>query len=168
MMAVHCFLLKVLRITTRALAYHDTAITALLLCCLTRLKIEARLMCTANYTQATESQTLSSSSLHPDRLLAIGCSVCASLFHLSVTCVQVSRLESTPGLRAVANLPIVSGLITSFMPSVILRIFLALLPNLLAFMSHVQGMTSLSQIDFGVMRKYFIFQVSPYCPSLVR
>ena len=46
------------------------------------------------------------------------------------------------------------------MPSVILRIFLALLPNLLAFMSHVQGMTSLSQIDFGVMRKYFIFQAS--------
>lgn len=52
------------------------------------------------------------------------------------------------------------------MPSVILRIFLALLPNLLAFMSHVQGMTSLSQIDFGVMRKYFIFQASPYLPCL--
>lgn len=49
------------------------------------------------------------------------------------------------------------------MPSVILRIFLALLPNLLAFMSHVQGMTSLSQIDFGVMRKYFIFQVNSHC-----
>lgn len=72
---------------------------------------------------------------------------------------QVSRLQSTPGLRAVANLPVINGLITSFLPSVILRIFLALLPNLLAFMSHVQGMTSLSQIDFGVMRKYFIFQV---------
>ena len=87
-------------------------------------------------------------------------------FHLSATCVQVSRLESTPGLRTVANLPVINGLITSFMPSVILRIFLALLPNLLAFMSHLQGMTSLSQIDFGVMRKYFIFQVSPYCPWL--
>ena len=72
----------------------------------------------------------------------------------------MSRLESTPGLRTVANLPVINGLITSFMPSVILRIFLALLPNLLAFMSHVQGMTSLSQIDFGVMRKYFIFQAS--------
>ena len=52
------------------------------------------------------------------------------------------------------------------MPSVILRIFLALLPNLLGFMSHVQGMTSLSQIDFGVMRKYFIFQVNCCVPFL--
>ncbi len=72
---------------------------------------------------------------------------------------QVSRLETTPGLRTLANLPVINGLITSFLPSVILRIFLKLLPNLLGFMSHVQGMTSLSQVDFGVLRKYFIFQV---------
>ncbi|KAL3134038.1 hypothetical protein ABBQ32_008470 [Trebouxia sp. C0010 RCD-2024] len=72
---------------------------------------------------------------------------------------SVIAAESTPGLRTVSNLPVINGLITSFLPSLILRIFLALLPNLLSFMSHVQGMTSLSQIDFGVMRKYFIFQV---------
>ena len=82
-------------------------------------------------------------------------------------CVQVSRLQSTPGLRTVANLPVINGLITSFLPSVILRIFLALLPGLLSFMSHVQGMTSLSQIDFGVMRKYFIFQVGPKSVCMV-
>ena len=80
---------------------------------------------------------------------------------------QVSRLESTPGLRTVANLPVINGFITSFMPSVILRIFLALLPNLLAFMSHVQGLTSKSQIDFGVLRKYFIFQVLKAIPLVL-
>ncbi len=82
--------------------------------------------------------------------LVIACTCCT---------LQVSRLETTPGLRTLANLPVINGLITSFLPSAILRIFLKLLPNLLGFMSHVQGMTSLSQVDFGVLRKYFIFQV---------
>jgi len=72
---------------------------------------------------------------------------------------QVSRLETTPGLRTLANLPVINGLITSFLPSVILRIFLKLLPNLLGFMSHVQGMTSLSQVDFGVLRKSFRYNM---------
>ncbi|KAL0039508.1 hypothetical protein WJX77_000232 [Trebouxia sp. C0004] len=87
----------------------------------------------------------------------------ALFYIIPITAVQglinVSRLETTPGLRTLTNLPVINGLITSFLPSVILRIFLKLLPNLLGFMSHVQGVTSLSQVDFGVLRKYFIFQV---------
>ena len=82
------------------------------------------------------------------------------VLHNELLHVQVSRLQSIPGLRTIANLPVVSGFLTSFLPSVSLRIFLARLPNLLSFMTHLQGMTSLSQIDFGVMRKYFVFQVS--------
>ncbi len=42
----------------------------------------------------------------------------------------------------------------------ILKIFLALLPLLLAFMNKLAGMQSLAEIDYGVMVKYFIFQVS--------
>lgn len=40
-----------------------------------------------------------------------------------------------------------------------LKIFLALLPILLAFMNKLAGMQSLAEIDYGVMVKYFIFQV---------
>jgi len=46
----------------------------------------------------------------------------------------------------------------------VLKIFLALLPILLTFMNKRAGMQSLAQIDYGVMVKYFIFQVGrPAC-----
>ena len=41
----------------------------------------------------------------------------------------------------------------------VLKIFLAILPTLLAFMNKKQGMVSKSEVDFGVTTKYFIFQV---------
>ena len=41
----------------------------------------------------------------------------------------------------------------------VLKIFLALVPKLLAFMNTKQGMISQSGNDFGVVKKYFIFQV---------
>lgn len=43
--------------------------------------------------------------------------------------------------------------------ALVLKIFLALLPTLLAFMNKKQGMIAASKVDFGVVRKYFIFQV---------
>ena len=43
----------------------------------------------------------------------------------------------------------------------VLKIFLAILPTLLAFMNRRQGMVSQSAVDFGVTTKYFIFQVRP-------
>ena len=42
----------------------------------------------------------------------------------------------------------------------VLKVFLALLPKLLAFMNTKQGISSHSGNDFGVVKKYFIFQVS--------
>lgn len=44
--------------------------------------------------------------------------------------------------------------------ALVLKIFLAILPMLLAFMNRKQGMICASKVDFGVVRKYFIFQVS--------
>ena len=39
-----------------------------------------------------------------------------------------------------------------------LKIFLALLPLLLAFMGRLQGLHSQSLVDFSVINKYYIFQ----------
>ena len=64
---------------------------------------------------------------------------------------QVNKLEHVPFIRNIINLPVINGLLTSFLPSLILRIFLALLPTLLTFMNKVQGMVSTSSIEFGVV-----------------
>jgi len=40
----------------------------------------------------------------------------------------------------------------------VLRIFLALLPWLLAIMGRVQGLYSQSMLDFSVVTKYYVFQ----------
>ena len=53
----------------------------------------------------------------------------------------------------------------------VLKIFLAILPMILAFMGRLQGLTSRSSVDFSVITKYFVFQVSHitlyYCSSLL-
>ena len=47
----------------------------------------------------------------------------------------------------------------------VLKIFLALLPLLLAFMGRLQGLHSQSLVDFSVINKYYIFQArSPSHP----
>ena len=43
-------------------------------------------------------------------------------------------------------------------PGLVLRIFLALLPWLLAIMGRVQGLYSQSMLDFSVVTKYYVFQ----------
>ncbi|KAK9811621.1 hypothetical protein WJX72_007134 [[Myrmecia] bisecta] len=73
--------------------------------------------------------------------------------------IQVDKLESVPGIKQLASLPLISDFFKAILPSLVLRIFLAILPLLLAFMNRRQGMISESQVDFGVVRKYFIFQV---------
>ena len=69
----------------------------------------------------------------------------------AVRCLQVNKLQHVPVISSIINLPIVSGLLTSFLPSLILRIFMALLPALLTFMNKLQGMISESSIEFGVV-----------------
>ena len=47
----------------------------------------------------------------------------------------------------------------------VLRIFLALLPWLLAIMGRVQGLYSQSMLDFSVVTKYYVFQARSGAPS---
>ena len=55
---------------------------------------------------------------------------------------------------------ILSSLITAVLPGIVLTIFLALLPTILKVLNKkVQKMMSETEVEFGVVRKYFVFQV---------
>ena len=55
---------------------------------------------------------------------------------------------------------ILSSLITAVLPGIVLTIFLALLPTILSVLNKkVQKMISETDVEFGVVRKYFAFQV---------
>lgn len=57
-----------------------------------------------------------------------------------------------------------SSLITAILPGIVLTIFLALLPTILRLMNKkIQKMISESDVEFGVVRKYFAFQVRQLC-----
>lgn len=59
-----------------------------------------------------------------------------------------------------AQVKILSSIITSVLPGIVLTIFLALLPTILSLLNKkVQKMVSETDVEFGVVRKYFIFQV---------
>ncbi len=56
---------------------------------------------------------------------------------------------------------ILSSIITAILPGIVLTIFLALLPTVLSLLNKkVQKMVSETDVEFGVVRKYFAFQVS--------
>eukprot|EP00210_Caulerpa_lentillifera_P000603 g584.t1 len=72
--------------------------------------------------------------------------------------IQMDRLENTPVLGAIVTFPLVNGVLKGVVPTLVLKLFLAFLPKILTRMNHWQGLISLSEIDFEVVRKYFIFQ----------
>jgi hypothetical protein len=56
------------------------------------------------------------------------------------------------------DIPILNALVTSILPSLALKIFLALLPWLLTLMARFSGMVSQAQVDFSVVSRFYIFQ----------
>ncbi|KAK9840790.1 hypothetical protein WJX81_004889 [Elliptochloris bilobata] len=99
------------------------------------------------------------------RSLAVwGAFVCLALFYLiPIGAVQgllaVDVLDRNPVLHFILHAPVLDSLITAILPSLVLRIFLALLPILLRLMGRVQGLYSQSMLDFSVVTKYYIFQI---------
>lgn len=73
--------------------------------------------------------------------------------------IEIDQLEKVAIIKDIVDITIVRSILTAILPGLVLKIFLALLPALLQFMNKLQGMVSESQIDFGVSKKYFIFQV---------
>eukprot|EP00210_Caulerpa_lentillifera_P002275 g2185.t1 len=72
--------------------------------------------------------------------------------------IQMDRLEDTPVIGPIVTFPLVNGILKGIVPTLVLKLFLHFLPKLLNHMSHWQGLISQSEIDFEVVRKYFIFQ----------
>ena len=54
---------------------------------------------------------------------------------------------------------LVSGLVGGMLPPLVLVIFIALMPPILRVMGKIQGARSVSELDRGVIAKFFIFQV---------
>jgi len=73
--------------------------------------------------------------------------------------VNVDLLGKYPPFKQLLDIQFTNAIIVSILPGLVLKIFLALLPMLLTFMNKRAGMQSLAEIDYGVMTKYFIFQV---------
>ena len=71
---------------------------------------------------------------------------------------QLDRLVDLPGVRWVFQLPGVAPILEGILPQLVLRVFLALLPTLLAWLGRFEGLPAESDVEFGVVRKYFAFQ----------
>lgn len=73
--------------------------------------------------------------------------------------VNLENVRSVPGLGKITEIPFVTQILQGILPSLVLKIFLAILPLILNKMNRFEGMVSISQIDFATVSKFFIFQV---------
>jgi len=73
--------------------------------------------------------------------------------------VQIDRLEHLPVVKDLLKITFFRSLVIAVLPGLVLKTFLMFLPKVITYMNKVEGMVSLSAIDFGVARKFFVFQV---------
>ncbi|KAG2494802.1 hypothetical protein HYH03_007045 [Edaphochlamys debaryana] len=73
--------------------------------------------------------------------------------------IEVPKLATIPVLGDIVTAPVVKQLLEGILPGLAMKIFLAIVPMILAAMATFQGATSLSEIDFSVTKRYFLFQV---------
>merc|ERR1712065_22770 len=66
--------------------------------------------------------------------------------------------ETIPALKPVVNFsPVLTGLLQAMVPTILLVVFMALLPKILLQFGKRQGLTSESELAKSVMRRYFLF-----------
>lgn len=73
---------------------------------------------------------------------------------------QIEKLVDLPVIRDVMALSLVNSLVAGFLPQLVLRLFFALMPYILALLERLAGLPAESEVEWGVVRKYFSFQVS--------
>ncbi|KAF6257823.1 hypothetical protein COO60DRAFT_1521842 [Scenedesmus sp. NREL 46B-D3] len=86
------------------------------------------------------------------------------VFYLPITAaiqmvVNLQNAAAIPGLGVIVQLPFVTQVLQGILPGLVLRIFLILVPIILRIMARFEGKVSLSEVDFSVVSRYFIFQV---------
>lgn len=79
---------------------------------------------------------------------------------------QIEKLVDLPGIRQVAELPLLSSLLAGFLPQIVLRLFFSLMPYILALLERMEGLPAESEVEWGVVRKYFSFQACALPKSL--
>jgi hypothetical protein len=82
-----------------------------------------------------------------------------TLFFLIPVAAIQAILTTNVSVDFIKNIPILSSIITAILPSLVLTIFIAMLPPIIKAMNKWAGMISTSQIDLGLMTRFFIFQV---------
>lgn len=81
-----------------------------------------------------------------------------AFFMIPVAAVQ-GLLSMNSFLDFVNSIPIAGAFLTGMLPGLALKIFLALVPMFIVMMNKFAGMVSQSQIDLGLVSRYFYFQV---------
>ncbi|GAX72896.1 hypothetical protein CEUSTIGMA_g351.t1 [Chlamydomonas eustigma] len=73
--------------------------------------------------------------------------------------VNLDNLARFPGLYQFIQLPFINQFLMGILPSLVMMIFLALVPFILQTMCKLAGLVSFSKVDFAVVNMYFYFQV---------
>ncbi|GIL80074.1 hypothetical protein Vretimale_12911 [Volvox reticuliferus] len=73
--------------------------------------------------------------------------------------IEVPKLAKVPVLGKIVTTPPIKQLMQAVIPGLVLKIFLAIVPTILRIMAILSGSTSISEIDFGVVKRFFLFQV---------
>jgi hypothetical protein len=82
----------------------------------------------------------------------------ALFFMIPVAAVQ-GLISTTTTVSWIQDIPILNAVFASILPTLALKIFLAVLPMILIAMCKFSGMISESQVDFGLLSRFYAFQV---------
>ena len=81
-----------------------------------------------------------------------------TFFMIPVAAIQ-ALVSTTASVSFIENIAFLNALVTAILPGLVLTIFIALLPPIIKAMNRFTGMVSLTEIDLGLMTRFFIFQV---------
>lgn len=97
-------------------------------------------------------------------IVLVACILLTALFLIPVVVVQgltnLSQLEVwLPFLKSILNIAFVSQVLTGYLPSLILQLFLMMIPPIMKFLSSVQGHISISEIIKSACNKVLWFTI---------